>query len=107
MVQTNSKAEKIILGIDPGTNVMGYGIIRVQGKKAEMLALGVIDLRKYGDHDVGAWVDTQDYFFCFAIRLDHFEPADFCDTILILCHFSFYDQTYNPVLGVGTNGYSL
>lgn len=50
MVQTNSKAEKIILGIDPGTNVMGYGIIRVQGKKAEMLALGVIDLRKYGDH---------------------------------------------------------
>ena len=50
MVQTNTKAEKIILGIDPGTNVMGYGIIRVQGKKAEMLALGVIDLRKYGDH---------------------------------------------------------
>lgn len=50
MVQTNTKAEKIILGIDPGTNVMGYGIIRVHGKKAEMLALGVIDLRKYGDH---------------------------------------------------------
>lgn len=50
MVQTNTKAEKIILGIDPGTNVMGYGIIRVQGKMAEMLALGVIDLRKYGDH---------------------------------------------------------
>lgn len=50
MVQTNTKAEKIILGIDPGTNVMGYGIIRVQEKKAEMLALGVIDLRKYGDH---------------------------------------------------------
>lgn len=50
MVQTNTTAEKIILGIDPGTNVMGYGIIRVHGKKAEMLALGVIDLRKYGDH---------------------------------------------------------
>jgi crossover junction endodeoxyribonuclease RuvC len=29
---------------------MGYGIIRICGKKAEMLALGVIDLRKYGDH---------------------------------------------------------
>ena len=50
MVQTNTKAEKIILGIDPGTNVMGYGVIRVCGKKAEMLALGIIDLRKYGDH---------------------------------------------------------
>jgi crossover junction endodeoxyribonuclease RuvC len=42
--------EKIILGIDPGTNVMGYGVIRVCGKKAEMVALGVIDLRKFGDH---------------------------------------------------------
>jgi crossover junction endodeoxyribonuclease RuvC len=42
--------EKIILGIDPGTNVMGYGVIRVCGNKAEMVALGVIDLRKFGDH---------------------------------------------------------
>ena len=42
--------EKIILGIDPGTNLMGYGVIRVCGKKAEMVALGVIDLRKFGDH---------------------------------------------------------
>ena len=50
VAQNAAKAEKIILGIDPGTNVMGYGVIRISGKKAEMLALGVIDLRKYGDH---------------------------------------------------------
>ena len=30
--------------------MMGYGVIRVSGKKAEALALGVIDLRKYSDH---------------------------------------------------------
>ena len=42
-------AEKIILGIDPGTNVMGYGVIKVSGKKVDMLAMGVIDLRKVGD----------------------------------------------------------
>ncbi len=41
--------EKIILGIDPGTNVMGYGVIRVIGNKAEMLAMGAVDLRKMGD----------------------------------------------------------
>ena len=41
--------EQIILGIDPGTNIMGYGVLRVDGKKAEMLALGVIDLRKFAD----------------------------------------------------------
>lgn len=42
--------ERIILGIDPGTNIMGYGVIKVTGKQVEMLALGVIDLRKFGDH---------------------------------------------------------
>ena len=42
--------EKIILGVDPGTNVMGYGVLRVIGRKTEMLALGIIDLRKFGDH---------------------------------------------------------
>ena len=41
--------EKIILGIDPGTNVMGYGLITVIGNKAKMLAMGVIDLRKMHD----------------------------------------------------------
>ena len=35
--------EKIILGIDPGTNLMGYGVIKVVGIKASMLAMGVID----------------------------------------------------------------
>lgn len=50
MTHSSIKSDKIILGIDPGTNVMGYGVIRVRGKKAEMLALGIIDLRKYGDH---------------------------------------------------------
>ena len=37
------------MGIDPGTNVMGYGIIRCMGQKAQMVAMGVIDMRKEGD----------------------------------------------------------
>ncbi len=41
--------EKIILGIDPGTNVLGYGVIKVKGRSVEMLAMGVIDLRKCKD----------------------------------------------------------
>lgn len=43
------KTEKIILGIDPGTNIMGYGVIKVNGNKAEMVTMGIIDLRKFGD----------------------------------------------------------
>ena len=41
--------EKVILGIDPGTNVMGYGIIKVENRTAQMVALGVIDMRKESD----------------------------------------------------------
>lgn len=44
-----TKGEKIILGIDPGTNVMGYGLLKVVGNKAQMMAMGVIDMRK--EHD--------------------------------------------------------
>ena len=43
------KTEKIILGVDPGTNVMGYGLLSVMGNKASMIAMGVIDLRKMHD----------------------------------------------------------
>lgn len=44
-----NKTEKIILGIDPGTNVMGYGVLRTEGNKASMVSMGVIDLRKMSD----------------------------------------------------------
>ena len=42
--------ERIILGIDPGTTIMGYGVIKATGRKAEMVTMGVIDLRKFADH---------------------------------------------------------
>lgn len=41
--------ERIILGIDPGTTVMGYGLIEIKGKKLNMLALGCLQLSKYSD----------------------------------------------------------
>lgn len=43
--------EKVILGIDPGTNMLGYGIIGCKGKNdIDLIVLGEIDLKKYGDH---------------------------------------------------------
>ncbi|HIZ05396.1 MAG TPA: crossover junction endodeoxyribonuclease RuvC [Candidatus Phocaeicola gallistercoris] len=41
--------EKIILGIDPGTNVMGYGVLKVTGTTPSVMTLGVIDLRTCKD----------------------------------------------------------
>lgn len=42
--------DKIILGIDPGTIVMGYGLIGILKKEAHIIGLGVVKLNKLDDH---------------------------------------------------------
>jgi crossover junction endodeoxyribonuclease RuvC len=42
--------EKIILGIDPGTTIMGFGLIKIVGKKMEFMQLNELMLKKYDDH---------------------------------------------------------
>jgi crossover junction endodeoxyribonuclease RuvC len=42
--------ERIILGIDPGTAVMGYGLIKETGPKIELISLGVVKMDKIDDH---------------------------------------------------------
>ena len=44
------KTEKIILGIDPGTTIMGFGIIKIVGKKMEFIQMNELILKKYDDH---------------------------------------------------------
>lgn len=48
-IKNNAPLEKIILGIDPGTNIMGYGVIKVTGRKVTMESMGVIDLHRCKD----------------------------------------------------------
>ncbi len=45
-----SVSEKIILGIDPGTNVMGYGVISQTGNKIKLITYGVVMLKKFDNH---------------------------------------------------------
>ncbi|WP_375580572.1 crossover junction endodeoxyribonuclease RuvC [Marivirga tractuosa] len=45
-------SDKIILGLDPGTSVMGYGVIQITGNKMSMLQYGVIHLSKYANHEI-------------------------------------------------------
>ena len=49
MQQPNQK-ERIILGIDPGTAVMGYGLVKEIGSKIELISLGVVKMDKIDDH---------------------------------------------------------
>ena len=48
--KTTIPQERIILGIDPGTTIMGYGVLRVRNNTPELLTMGVLQLGKMGDH---------------------------------------------------------
>lgn len=49
-MRTKNTTEKIIMGVDPGTNLMGYALLRVVGNKAELIVMGVIKLQRYESH---------------------------------------------------------
>ena len=63
----NSPTSHLIMGIDPGTNITGYGVLRAEGNRMECIVLGIIDLHKIDDpyrklrhifERVGALIDT-------------------------------------------------
>ena len=48
-MKKNNK-ERVILGIDPGTSITGYGLIKTVGPDPELITIGSIDLSKFDDH---------------------------------------------------------
>lgn len=61
------KASKIILGIDPGTVIMGYGLIKINGKDMQLVDMGILKLSSGQDvydrlgkihHKVAALIET-------------------------------------------------
>lgn len=64
--------EKIILGIDPGTNFMGYALIKIENKDISILTLGVIDLKKYDNH----YIKLQKIFQRLVSIIDEFHPDE-------------------------------
>ncbi|MFL5754223.1 MAG: crossover junction endodeoxyribonuclease RuvC [Bacteroidia bacterium] len=44
------QTDRIILGIDPGTVLMGYGLIHVKGSRLSMISCNVIRLEKLDEH---------------------------------------------------------
>lgn len=62
--------ETIILGIDPGTTIMGYGLLKVCANKTELIAMGVLDLKKYTDH----YLKLQRIFARTLSLIDEFHP---------------------------------
>ena len=42
--------QRVIIGIDPGTNVMGYGVLGISGKRPEGVDLGAVKFRASESH---------------------------------------------------------
>jgi crossover junction endodeoxyribonuclease RuvC len=65
-------SERIILGIDPGTNIMGFGLILDKGKKIELIALDVIKL----DHLDTQPLKLKSIFEKVLALIDHYHPDE-------------------------------
>lgn len=83
--------ERIILGIDPGTNVTGYGIIKVTGNKPELMAIGVIDLAKMDDH----FVKLKHIFERITGIIDEYHPDE------LAIEAPFYGKNVQSMLKLG------
>src|ERR1700748_490035 len=62
--------ERIILGIDPGTAVMGYGLVKETGPKIELISLGVVKMDKIDDH----MLKLQRIFEKVVALIDNYKP---------------------------------
>lgn len=86
-----SSAERIILGIDPGTINMGYALIRVVGQKAELMAMGIIKLDKYQNH----YIRLKKIFDRISGIIDEFLPDE------LAIEAPFYGKNVQSMLKLG------
>ena len=88
---TDMDKERIILGIDPGTQLLGFGVIKVLGKKAEYVDMGVLDLRK----DPDAYTKLQSIYECISEVCKSYRPSE------LAIESPFYGKNAQVVLKLG------
>jgi len=88
---TNPAPERIILGIDPGTTITGYGIISTAGNAAKLVVLGVIELHKYNDH----FLKLQRIFERVTQLIDEYHPDE------LAIEAPFYGKNVQSMLKLG------
>ena len=65
-------ANRIILGIDPGTIIMGYGILSIKDRKPYLETMGVLQLNKYDNH----YLRLQKIFERLLALIDEYHPDE-------------------------------
>ncbi len=90
-MQQPQQKERIILGIDPGTAVMGYGLVKETGNKMELMSLGVVKMGGIDDHIL----KLQRIFEKTASLIDNYKP----DCLAI--EAPFYGKNIQVMLKLG------
>lgn len=80
-----------ILGIDPGTNLLGYGVISVENNKAHFTDMGVLDLRKEKD----PYRKLAMIFEKVSWLIDYYHPT------ALACESPFYGKNAQVILKLG------
>lgn len=82
---------KTILGIDPGTNLLGYGVISVDAHGPHFVDMGVLDLRK----EKNAYVKLGRIYEKISSLIDYYSPA------ALACESPFYGKNAQVILKLG------
>jgi crossover junction endodeoxyribonuclease RuvC len=83
--------ERIILGIDPGTSMTGYGVIKASGPVPELVIIGAIDLSNYTDH----YLKLKYIFERTAAIIDEYHPDE------LAIEAPFYGKNVQSMLKLG------
>lgn len=84
-------SDKIILGIDPGTNMLGYGLLQIIGKEMSLIAIGVIDLQKFDNH----YIKLQKIFERTLHLVEQYKPDE------LAIEAPFYGKNVQSMLKLG------
>jgi crossover junction endodeoxyribonuclease RuvC len=82
---------KVILGIDPGTTIMGYGIIVCEGNSIKVLTHGVLMLNKLDDH----FEKLKMIFRRITALIDEYKPDE------VAAEAPFYGENVQSMLKLG------
>jgi crossover junction endodeoxyribonuclease RuvC len=83
--------ERIILGIDPGTSVTGYGIISVKNNIPDIICIGSVDLSKHEDH----YIKIKHIFDTVTEIIDKYNPDE------LAIEAPFYGKNVQSMLKLG------
>lgn len=85
------KKERVIMGIDPGTSIMGYGVILERGSKIELITMGIVRMDHLEDH----FLKLQRIFEKTVKLIDEFKPD------MVALEAPFYGKNIQVMLKLG------